>query len=262
MPSLSLEDQLFVLQGDPINDYDFTKGRAVDIWIAPLTFNQSVPDIAVVSLNTAVAVNDVTVSVTTPVALTLYRNDVLNFGHTSGTRPLIVRSTTTIGASPVSVPIFAAPYTIATTISANPNKCLIYKSLLPFLSAKEGAFSAASASYAEGHNKNMGLYAVSQKIREDYTSTITGDLNYGDPCLDLLEDLKVSGLSKLFVQARYTVAFGVGGSYYGDGVLGEQYIGNVALSMSDTEAGMVSMSIEVKISGARKKYSLLVPTFP
>jgi hypothetical protein len=40
-------------------------------------------------------------------------------------------------------------------------------------------------------------------------------------------------------------------------VLGEQYRGNVALSMSDTEAGMVGISIEVRISGAREKYELI-----
>lgn len=259
MPSLSLEDQLFVLQGDPINDYDFAKGRAVDIWIAPLTFNQSKPATQILYLDNNIVLGDTSMNVRfaaapTGSAQTLYRNDVIRFG--SGY--FIVKTTTTVAphaSTATAVPIFAAGFAVTAPLTTR-----FYNTMIPFISAKEGAFTSASASYAESHNKNMGLYAVSQKIREDYTATITGDVNYGDPCLQLLEDMKVSGLSKLFVQARYTVAFGIGGSFYGDGVLGEQYSGNVALSMSDTEAGMVAISIEVKVSGKRETYTVLALT--
>lgn len=253
MPALSLEDQLFVLQGDPINDYDFAKGRAVDIWMAPLAFNEDLPDTQGFTVNATAAVNAVALSVITPAlapSFTLYRNDVI---QTAAGKIAIVKTTTVIPANTAtSVVVF--PLAVSITSA---DTFVKYIGLTPFFSGKEGAFSSASASYAEAHNKNMGLYAVSQKIREDYTATITGDVAYNDPSLSMLEDMKVSGLSKIFVQARYTVAFGIGGSYNGDGVLGEEYRGNVALSMSDTEAGMVGISIEVKISGKREKYELI-----
>jgi hypothetical protein len=253
MPALSLEDQLFVLQGDPINDYDFAKGRAVDIWMASLPFNQDEPTTQSFSVSATAAIAAVALSVTTPAlspSFTIYRNDVIK---TAAGKFAIVKETKVI---PANVATNIVVFPLAVSIASG-DTFVKYIGLTPFFSGKEGAFSSASASYAEAHNKNMGLYAVSQKIREDYTATITGDVAYNDPCLTMLESMKVSGLSKMFVQARYTVAFGIGGSYNGDGVLGEQYRGNVALSMSDTEAGMVGISIEVKISGAREKYVLI-----
>jgi hypothetical protein len=134
--------------------------------------------------------------------------------------------------------------------------------MIPFISAKEGAFTKASANFVERHNRLTGLYSESQKVREDYTTTITGDLNYQDPCLEMLEDMKYSGLTKLFIQSRYTVAYSVGGSFYGDGKLGEQYSGDVNVTMSDSEAGLVSVSLEVKVSGRREKYIVSPSTEP
>lgn len=250
MPSLSLEDQLFVLQGDPVNESDFTKGRSVDVWIAPLSFAQDYPDQLTIVNNIAILANDTTATLNcTEKATTLYRNDVLNFGATK----IIVKATTTIvsGGVGTAVPIFAAPGGVTITSDAK-----IYE-MLPLVSAKEGAFVSASATYAEAHNKAMGLYAVSQKVREDYTATISGDIAYNDPALAILQDMSSGGLSKVFVQARYTVAYGIGGSDYGDGALSEQYRGNSTISLTDGEGAMVGFSMEVKISGRREKYALL-----
>lgn len=267
MPSLSLEDQLSVLQGDPVSDYTFTQGRNVDIWLAPLEVSQTKPSIQKLYLVTEIQLGDTIMYVRFDAApigstQTLYRNDVIVFRGNK----YIVRTTTTVLAqtqhpsNKTAVPIFAAQFiTLGLGGSIQPSH-QFYNTMIPFLSAKEGAFTKASANFVERHNRLTGLYSESQKVREDYTANITGDLNYRDPCLEMFEDMKYSGLGKLFVQCRYTVAYSVGGSFYGEGVLGEQYSGDATLTMSDSEAGLVSVSLEIKVSGKREKYIVLPST--
>ena len=42
--ALSLEEQLFYQQGDRVEDIDMIKGRALDLWIAEIVGNNTLPE--------------------------------------------------------------------------------------------------------------------------------------------------------------------------------------------------------------------------
>jgi hypothetical protein len=249
---LSLEDQLFFQQGDRVEDLDMLKGRSIELWIKPIVGVDLLPTVYTISVEAAAAVDDVLLSATADDDVTLYRNDVLDFG--TG-KFAIVKATTTLGAVAVDVPVYPLEATLADTDTARTY------AMLPLWSAKEGGLPQSSASYAEGHNKNMGLYAVSQKIREDYTATLTGDVNFKDPCIEIFQNMQTASLSKILVQARHaiTTVITAGGTTYINGVGpgAVQYKGNGTITLSDPEAGMVGFSMEVKISGKIDDYVLL-----
>jgi len=252
---LSLEDQLLIQQGDTVEDIDMVKGRSIEIWMRPIVGNALLPTVYTVTASTDAAIGDTTISVTADAEFTIYRNDVLKF---SGGTIAIVKATTTITTSSTTVPVFALGGAIAGTTT--PETARTY-GMIPVWSAKEGAYPQASASYAEAHNKNMGLYAISQKMREDYTATISGDVNFKDPALEMFEQMQTASLSKIFVQARHAVTteITVGNTTYrwGEGPGAVQYKGNATINLSDGEAAMVGFSMEVKVSGKIDKYRIL-----
>lgn len=253
--SLSLEEQLFFQQGDRVEDLDMIKGRSLEIWIKPIVGNDLLPAVRTITVAAAAIVGDSTISVTADEDVTLYRNDVLKI---TGNKFAVVKATTTITSTATTLPVYA----LETALTGTGEVAKTY-GMLPIWSAKEGAYPQPSASYAEGHNKNMGLYAVSQKIREDYSATLSGDVNFKDPCLDIFQKMQTASLSKILVQARHaiTTEITLGATTYkwGEGPGAVQYKGNGTITLSDPEAGMIGFSMEVKISGKIDDYLILDP---
>lgn len=254
---LSLEEQLFYQQGDTVEDCDMIKGRSLDIWIKPLIGCDVLPAVKTITAEADADIADTEISVSADEDVTLYRNDVLKF---SGGGFAIVKSTTTVTDVATTVPVYALETAIVGTTT--PETAKTY-GMLPLWSAKEGAYPQPSASYAEAHNKNQGLYAVSQKIREDYTATLSGDVNFKDPCLEIFQQMQTASLSKIFVQARHaiTTSITIGATTYkfGEGPGSVQYRGHATITLSDPEAGMIGFSMEVKISGKIDDYAILLP---
>lgn len=253
--ALSLEEQLFYQQGDRVEDIDMIKGRALDLWIAEIVGNNTLPEERTVTVASAAIIGDNSISVTADQEFTLYRNDVLKF---TGDKYAVVKATTTVGTVATDLPVYA----LESAFTGTSETAKTY-GMTPIWSAKEGAYPQASASYAEAHNKNMGLYAISQKIREDYTVTISGDVNFKDPALDIFQKMQTASLSKVFVQARHaiTTEITVGGITYrwGEGPGSVQYKGNGTINLTDPEAGMIGFSMEVKVSGKIDDYKILDP---
>lgn len=247
---LSLEEQLFYNRGDRVEDVDMIKGRALDIWIKPIVGNNTLPEERTITA-TAASLGATSVSVTADEEVTLYRNDVLKF---TGGKYVIVKATTTIGTSATTVPVYALEAALTTETAKT-------YGMIPIWSAKEGAYPQASPSYAEAHNKNQGFYAVSQKIREDYSATISGDVNFKDPCLEIFQQIHTASLSKVLIQARHaiTTEITIGATTYrwGQGPGAVQYKGNATINLSDPEAGMIGFSMEVKVSGKIDDYVVL-----
>lgn len=252
--ALSLEEQLFYQQGDRVEDVDMIKGRSLDIWIKPIVGNAVLPEVRTISAEATAAIGDSSISVSADVETTLYRNDVLKF---TGNIYAVVKATTTVGTTATTVPVYALEAALLGTETAKTY------AMIPIWSAKEGAYPQPSASYAEAHNKNMGLYAVSQKIREDYTATISGDVNFKDPALEIFQQMQTASLSKILIQARHaiTTEITIGATTYrwGEGPGAVQYKGNSTITLSDPEAGMIGFSMEVKISGKIDDYLILDP---
>jgi len=252
--ALSLEDQIRYQQGDKVEDADFLKGRSLDVWIKPILSAEDYPTVITLGVATNALVGATSISLTASSDVTLYRNDVLKF---TGGLYAVVKATTTVTDDATTVPV----YPLDDPIPANA-EAKTY-GMLPLVSAKEGAYPQPSASYAEAHNKNMGWYAVSQKIREDYTATISGDLNFKDPCLEIFQQMQTSGLSKLLIQARHAITteitIGATTYTYGEGPGAVQYKGQGTVTLSDPEAGMIGFSMEVKISGKIDDYLILNP---
>lgn len=252
--ALSLEDQIRYQQGDKVEDADFLKGRSLDVWIKPILSAEDYPTVITLEVATNALVGATSISLTASSDVTLYRNDVLKF---TGGLYAVVKATTTVTDVATAVPVYPLDDPIPATAEAKTY------GMLPLVSAKEGAYPQPSASYAEAHNKNMGWYAVSQKIREDYTATISGDLNFKDPCLEIFQQMQTSGLSKLLIQARHAITteitIGATTYTYGEGPGAVQYKGHCTVTLSDPEAGMIGFSMEVKISGKIDDYLILNP---
>lgn len=255
--SLTLQEQLFFQQGDRVEDLDMVKGRSLELWIKPIVGNALLPEVFVIEAEAAALIDATTISVSANKEVTLYRNDVLKF---TGNKFAVVKATTTVTTNATDVPTYGLPQAIDLEDKANTY------AMTPIWSAKEGAYPQPSASYAEAHNKNMGLYAVSQKIREDYTATLSGDVNFKDPCLGIFKDMQTASLSKILVQARHaiTTEITLGATTYkwGEGPGAVQYKGNGTITLSDPEAGMIGFSMEVKISGKIDDYLTLDPPTP
>jgi hypothetical protein len=246
--AFSLADQLFIKQGDAVAQESFLLGRTMQIYIAPLTPLQNVPDVVVIS-TTGAAINTTTIGLSSSTPITLYRNEVLRF--MPGNRFVVIKATTSLTGTVVNVPVFPLESAVASNVEAD-----VYP-MLPFLSAKEGGMPDASGSMAEAHNKNMGLYSVSQKYKEDFTATMAGDINFTDPCVPVLNDIYVNGLSKLFVQVRHSVTTVIGTQEYGEGPFAVEYTGVPTAKISDPEGGFIAVSLEMKVSGRLNPYKIL-----
>jgi hypothetical protein len=244
---LSLEDRLFIKQGDKTDQENFVLGRAMKVWIAPLPLGQSVPNVTLVEQASAVLADATSLSLTATEEIVLYRNQPLRFGAVV----VLVKATTTVTTTATTVPIYPADGGISAAATAE-----VYP-MTPLFSAKEGGIPDSSASFAEAHNKNMGYYSVSEKIKEDYSATIAGEINFTDPALNIINDIHINGLSKLFVQVRHSVLTEIGTQKYGEGPFAVQYHGVPTAKVSDPEGGFVAISLEMKISGKLDPYVIL-----
>lgn len=250
---LSLEDQLLIRQGDKTIQDDFITGRSMEIWICPLRTKQNVPEVITLTCS-ATASGATSISLLASKEVILYRNQALKL--VSGTTVLttdyvVVKSTTTVGTSATAVPVYPIDSAITSGQTAR-----IYP-MTPLFSAKEGGIPDSSSSFAEAHNKNMGYYSVSQKIKEENNTSIAGDLNFADPALAIIRQIHTAGLVRLFVQVRHSVTTVIGSEQYSEGPFAIEYRGVPTVKINDPEGGMVGFSMEVKVSGQLDDYKLL-----
>jgi len=253
---LSFEELLIINQGDRVDSEDLLLGRKVDIWIKPVT-----KDIGLVFERNKVGRHELIVTQTTPQGsnvlpirsrypCTIYRNDVIKFE--SG-KIVIVKSLTQLrGFSEEDIlPIYDNPDEIEIGEQSNTY------AMIPLLSAKEGVYPQISVTYAEGHNKNQGIYAVSQKVKENSTVTVTGDINKNDPSFPILQDIQEGLVSKLFVQVRRPIIH----DNYGEGFGAIEYSAIPYCSFIDNESGFLSFSVQLQVIGKVDNYEIITGPF-
>lgn len=244
---LSLEDKLFVNQGDKTYQDNFKLGRTFNVWIAPLLDTQERPVVVPISTASAISAGATTANLSATEEITLYRNTPLKFGSNLA----IVKATTTIDTTAAAVPLFPVASAIAI------GDADAYQGLVPFMSVKEGGRPDSSSSMAEAHNKNMGLYSVSQKYKEDYSASMTGDINFTDPAVPILELIDTGGLSKIYVQLRHALSSEFGDRFYGEGPFAVEYVGVPTAKITDGESAFIGFTLEVKVSGRLEQYKIL-----
>lgn len=248
--SFSLADQLLINSGD--NSTDFYLSRLYHFWFYPLKDGQeSPPLITITALPTPQYSTNLILE--SEIDIILYRYHVLRFGE----KFAIVKRTVSITANvPLSVPVFSLPMGID---SSDPIG-VIYP-LIPLISIKEGGFPQPSPSLAEAHNKNMSLYCISQKYKHDTSATVTGELNFTDPALPVLESMENTGLTNIFVQVRPVVTeiLSLENFRQKAGALSVQYLATATVSVSDPESGLVPFSIEIKVNGQIDNYLNMFP---
>jgi len=244
---LSLEDLLLFNQGEQL--VQTVKGRGINIWIRSGirdTKEYIYPEIRglgryEILLGADININDNQVLIRTFRTFTIHRNDCLMFADN---KAIVIKQSTILDSNNVNgtaVAIYPSEHDIAQTEGT-----MTY-AMLPLISAKEGGYLQITTSYAEGHNKNQGLYPVSQKIKEDGIATITGDINLNDPCLELLEQIQNEGLSKIFVQLRHEIDSNISNDLYGEGVGAIEYWAIPNCSLSDPENGLINFTLQMKL---------------
>lgn len=250
--SFSLEDIFYISMGD--EETEFKTGRQINVWIKPTEtkirqlfkppykpqhYGLKTTDIILQGSNIA------KLQAFTPI--TLYRNDVIKFA--SGT--IVLKGTVTVGTSETEVGIYSSDNEIALGEES------VSYGMLPFYSVKEGGFPQKTTTYAEAHNKNQGLHPIFQKIKEDATATITGDLNVKDPCFYLLESIKKGNINKIFVQIRDMPLQ----ENYGQSPLTIEFWATSSVTYSDSESGFVNFSLELKVIGYIDDYTIPTGVF-
>lgn len=256
--SFSLEELLVINQGD-IATNEFRTGRSIEIWLKE--DNSKVRELLfperdkpgryelIVTEDAPTASHVIKMRSRYPV--TLQRNDVVMFE--SGKKIIIKSKTELFGYfnEPSEIPIYSSEEEIEIGEQSNTY------GMLPLFSAKEGGFPQVSVTYAEAHNKNQGLYPVFQKVKDDATVTISGDINFNDPCLSLLKNIKKGFINKLFVQVRH----GVDNGQFGEGYFACEYWAIPYLALSDTESTFINFSLELKVVGKVQPYEIITGPF-
>ena len=254
---LSLEELLVFNQGD-IATSEFRTGRTMQVWLKEDNFKdgrlyyakKGKPGHYELIVTESVERQANLLPIMARFPMTLYRHEVLKFE--SG-KIIIVKSTTELRGYPFSddLPIYQTENAIDLGEQTN-----LYNMQVLY-STKEGGFPKIAVTYAEAHNKNQGLYPVFQKVKEEATVTITGDMNFNDPCLPLLEKIKLGYVNKIFVQFRH----GIDNGSYGEGYFACEYWAIPSIALSDTESTFINYSLELKVIGKVDPYKIITGPF-
>lgn len=255
---LSLEELLVFNQGD-IATSEFRTGRSIEVWLRKETAQDAIlvigeegkPHRHELIVTEYVPQGSQVIKIRARYPMTLQRNDVVMFE--SGKKVIIKSKTDLLGYfnPPSDVAIYSSEEEIEIGEQSNTY------GMFPLFSAKEGGFPQVSVTYAEAHNKNMGLYPIFQSVREDATVTVTGDINFNDPCLELLKEIKKGWVNKLFVQIRN----GVDNGEYGEGGFSCEYWAIPHIALSDTESTFINFSLEMKVVGKVDPYKIITGPF-
>lgn len=255
---LSLEELLVFNQGD-IATSEFRIGRSIEIWLKEdnskgrelLFLERNKPGRHELIVTDTAPEGSQVIKMRSRYPVTLERNDVVMFE--SGKKIIIKSKTELYGYSfPESeVAIYSSDDDIEVGEQSNTY------GMLPLFSAKEGGFPQVSVTYAEAHNKNQSLYPVFQRVKDDATVTISGDINFNDPCLELLKNIKNGFINKLFVQIRHRVDNGK----YGDGYFACEYWAIPHIALSDPESTFINFTLEMKVIGKVDSYRIITGPF-
>ena len=255
---LSLEELLVFNQGD-IATSEFKTGRSIEIWlkednskVGELLFTErNKPGRYELIVTENALQGSQVIKMRSRYPVILQRNDVVMFE--SGKKVIIKSKAELFGYMfpETQVAIYSSEEEIEIGEQSNTY------GMLPLFSAKEGGFPQVSVTYAEAHNKNMGLYPIFQSVREDATVTVTGDINFNDPCLELLKEIKKGWVNKLFIQIRH----GVDNGEYGEGGFSCEYWAIPHIALSDTESTFINFSLELKVLGNVEPYKIITGPF-
>ena len=244
----SLNDLIEISQGE--RSEEFKKGRVMEVWIKPkekqnhLLFTPyNKPQHYGIKTTAIIEQDSLVAKLQSYIPITLYRNDVIKFQ--SG-KIIVLKNNVNILTTETIVPIYKNSEAIGSGEEGTTYE------MLPLMSVKEGAYPQPSTSYAEAHNKSMGWYAVSQKIKKELTATLTGDINIKDPCFETLKSIYLGTINKLFVQIRDMPLQ----ENYGQSPMAIEFWATPSVTLSDTESGFVNFSMELKVIGRVDDYTI------
>lgn len=254
---LSLEEVLIANQAEAL---DYQAGRHLEVWIKSgnkddryIYLDDEVGRVGLIVMS-AIAVGSNSIELKASATVTLYRNDPIKFE--SGKIIFVQRNVTLVNETATLVSIYQSDHDIEIgEQSATYN-------MTPLFSAKEGGYPQISTTYAEAHNKNMGLYPVSQKIKENGAVTLTGEVNFNDPSLQILKDIANGTVNKLFVQLRHQFTSDINNDKNGEGFGAVEYWAVPYCGLSDTEATFINFSLQMEVIGRIHPYRIITGSFP
>jgi hypothetical protein len=245
----------------------YARGDLTQVAVAPVLYNAQRPAKIELSLS-ALAAEAETVTITSPVEITLYKKIPIAVGTGLGTTDvidgiIIPTEDITIPAT-TATPVAICPY-VGIPIGSG-STAAIYEGLRPCVFVEEATFPQVSADTAMTQNKAQGPWKTSDVFTRSWTSNLNGALLRSDPSLPLLFE-KAQGWAKLYImitQAPFDeFADGNGGLLkYGAGPSaceGLVTVGNT--SVSDARSENQKVSIALTGDGRPVPYAILIPDF-
>lgn len=244
----------------------FARGDQTFDFIAKIPYNSSRPAKIELTLG-AIAVDDETVSITSPVEITLYRNIPIAVGNGLGT-------TDVIDGVIVVAENIVIPATTATTVKILPyagtavtaySTAAIYQGLTPVLSIEDATFPQISSDMTTTQNKSQ-FFKTADKTTGSWTSNFNGSIYREDPALPILEDSS-RGWGKLYfmvTQAPYDTFVGLDGAIqkYGAGPAATEAVVVVtSYNLTNARADNQKLSCAITGDGDPFPYSILIPDF-
>lgn len=171
---------------------DFVLGKNVESWVQELEYGASKPTVYTITTG-AIAADAETASLSSDVAVTLYRRDVLKF---PGKPVIVIAEDVEVGTGATVVKILPA----VSSVDAGAEG--VTYAMIPILSMAEGGLPEMSGTDAEAMNKEQGLYTARRTVKRDGSITISGAMLRNDPSLRLLQDVGL-GSRNIYYQARY-----------------------------------------------------------
>lgn len=248
--------------GLQLSGADFIRAIDTEIWLGPLTYGQSLPAIATLTLDGVInplAEGDLTMTVDTDVDVTIDRGDVILFDPGVSDVRIVVSAKTVVSGTDNVVPIFSAEAAISTSVTAKTY------GLTRVESNGDGGDFSTSGTAAEARNKNQGMYPARAMVSKDGTMSLAGTYYVKDAGAALVWDEFTTTINRLFVQTRFS-PFVVSADRTGANEVAGVGIGRIegefvltSCSITDSARNeFISFAAELQISGRYNKYKLLV----
>ncbi len=189
-PGLDFYEKGLDQKGDQI------RGDASQWWVRALLPGQTAPAIRTITAKASASADAETITVSSDVAVKLYRGDVLNFSLLATPKVVVVAADTEIGTSNTPLPVLPLIASIA-----NNDYARTY-ALLPAIGVTDGGTPNTSGNMAQGRTRAGSLFDLMEVVGRSYTIAVNGMLLRNDPVTAVLESLAL-GRRQLFWQSRW-----------------------------------------------------------